>query len=128
MAISVVLLLIPYENCHAYSCREEHSISDLYEQSEAAFIGRVKQRLFYLSLRKNKYLVEVVSSRKGNVPEELVIWTWTKCGADFVVGEQFVIFSRLVDGKRWTDMNSSWQVHENSQAWTTEYLEYRPYD
>jgi len=97
----------------------------LYTENDVAFIGRVKRKIVDFSFGRNKYLIEVVSSKKGQLPDELVVWTLSrKCGANFVVGEQFVIFSKIVDGKYWTDIDSSWQIHKNSQSFTQKYLEY----
>ena len=113
----------------AYSCIEESSIEDLFQNSTVALIGMVEKKSFELYFSKDKYRVTIKSLKKGNISsKKLTVWTKRRgrCGAIFEVGNEYVIFLNKKDGKYWTDLNSSWQVHTTTQKYTNEYLDFDP--
>jgi len=112
---------------NAYSCAERLPIDKMFATSEAALVGRVEKKQFDLSISTNRYLVVIKSLKMGEISaEQLVVWTNRpgRCGASLEQGKEYVFFLHVQDGKYWTDVNTSWEVHETTEKHTTEYLQY----
>lgn len=110
----------------ASNCIKMDNIEWLDKSFDFSFTGRIERKERDFSLTTEKYLVAVMESNHGDIPDNLVVWTPnpSNCGAMFEVGKEYVIFAKMYKGKIMTYYDSSWIVSEKTEAITREYLEF----
>lgn len=108
------------------SCRWSGSVSLLDQQYEFAFIGKIEKRLSDYSLSLDKFSVNVISSYKGDVSENVIVWSGdsSDCGADFVLGKTYVIFAKKIRNKLIAHYPSVWEFTEENKNVTDNFLKY----